>query len=178
MLCEQDAGKPTPGQAVRNQIGIIPVPGSSESLLLQSADSSPVANMAEQDVWKISELRRGITWLCPETSGQFLPQMLGYDQLGALNFKKGCYPGQEIVARTHYLGKVKRHPRLLCADAMICPNPLDKVEIISEDTSYTGIVTDCGHRPDGGTCLRVVTRMNPDLLAEKLDYQGNITALI
>jgi folate-binding protein YgfZ len=48
-------------------------------------------------------------WLRAATSSQFLPQMLGLVELGAITLKKGCYPGQEIVARTHYLGRSKRH---------------------------------------------------------------------
>ncbi len=47
-------------------------------------------------------------WLCPETSEQFIPQWLNLDILGGISFTKGCYTGQEIVARTHYLGDVKR----------------------------------------------------------------------
>ncbi len=51
-----------------------------------------------------------MTWLGAETSEKFIPQMLGYEQIGAVSFSKGCYPGQEIVARARYLGKVKRKP--------------------------------------------------------------------
>ncbi len=54
------------------------------------------------------DIEDGICWLAPETSEQFLPQMLAMEHLGALDYQKGCYPGQEIIARTHYLGRVKR----------------------------------------------------------------------
>jgi folate-binding protein YgfZ len=54
-------------------------------------------------------------WILPETSEQFIPQMLKLDQIGAVSFTKGCYTGQEIVTRTHYLGEVKRQLNLaLC----------------------------------------------------------------
>jgi folate-binding protein YgfZ len=43
------------------------------------------------------------------TREEFVPQMANFEQLGGVSFHKGCYPGQEIVARTQYLGKVKRH---------------------------------------------------------------------
>ena len=59
------------------------------------------------------ETQTGLAWLEPATSEQFLPQMLGLEPLGALSFRKGCYPGQEVVARTRYLGKLKRQPVLL-----------------------------------------------------------------
>jgi folate-binding protein YgfZ len=47
-------------------------------------------------------------WILPETSEQFIPQMLKLDEMGGVSFTKGCYTGQEIVTRTHYLGEVKR----------------------------------------------------------------------
>lgn len=54
-------------------------------------------------------IRRGIPWISAATFEAFVPQMANFDLLGAaISFKKGCYPGQEIVARTQYLGKVKR----------------------------------------------------------------------
>lgn len=63
--------------------------------------------------WKEQELRRNIAWLDPRTSERFIPQMLGFDRIGAVSFSKGCYPGQEIIARARYLGQVKRKPLLL-----------------------------------------------------------------
>ncbi|MDP8568407.1 CAF17-like 4Fe-4S cluster assembly/insertion protein YgfZ [Methylophilus aquaticus] len=60
------------------------------------------------DAWDALEIQAGIPQVYPQTKEQFVPQMLNLDALGGINFKKGCYTGQEIVARTHYLGKVKR----------------------------------------------------------------------
>ncbi|WP_028534191.1 YgfZ/GcvT domain-containing protein [Paludibacterium yongneupense] len=60
------------------------------------------------EVWGILDIDAGIPWVTSATVEQFVPQMANMDLLGAVSFKKGCYPGQEIVARTHYLGKVKR----------------------------------------------------------------------
>ena len=58
--------------------------------------------------WRLLEIRAGIPELAIPTSGQFVPQHLNLDQSGAVSFTKGCYPGQEIVARIHYLGKLKQ----------------------------------------------------------------------
>lgn len=157
--------------------GVFTVQDSDNSLMITRNSDSIETDPALQDAWKIAELKRGISWLCSETSGQFLPQMLGFDSIGAVNFKKGCYPGQEIVARIHYLGKLKRHPRLLCTTAMICPDPLDKVEIFSGGESYDAVIADCGHRKEGGSCLFVVTRMDPDLVLEKIEYKGGIAPM-
>jgi folate-binding protein YgfZ len=58
--------------------------------------------------WRYLDIISGIPWLTVATSEEFIPQMLNLDKLGGISFKKGCYTGQEIVARTHYLGKAKR----------------------------------------------------------------------
>ena len=58
--------------------------------------------------WNFEDIRAGLAWLDDATSAQHLPQALNLVSLGAIDFNKGCYPGQEIVARTHYLGTIKR----------------------------------------------------------------------
>jgi len=67
--------------------------------------------------WKRAEIHAGIPQITQLTQEQFVPQMVNFDIIGGVNFKKGCYPGQEIVARTHYLGKVKRRMLLASTDA-------------------------------------------------------------
>lgn len=73
------------------------------------------ANAAASVAWDYAEVAAGIPEIYPETSGQFVAQMLNLDQIGAVSFTKGCYPGQEIVARAHHLGRVKRRARLFRA---------------------------------------------------------------
>ncbi len=62
--------------------------------------------------WDWLEIQAGIPEISPETQEEFVPQMVNLDALDGINYKKGCYTGQEIVARTHYLGKVKRRTQL------------------------------------------------------------------
>lgn len=57
--------------------------------------------------WQALDLCAGIAWLTPARSEQFLPQALGLEERGGLSYHKGCYPGQEVIARVHYLGKAK-----------------------------------------------------------------------
>ena len=64
--------------------------------------------------WGWQDIQAGLPVVYPETIGSFIPQMVNLDLLGAINFKKGCYTGQEIVARLHYRGKLKR--RMYLAD--------------------------------------------------------------
>ena len=63
---------------------------------------------ADATAWTRLMVRAGEVWITPPTQEQFVPQMVNFDALGGINFKKGCYPGQEIVARAHYRGAVKR----------------------------------------------------------------------
>lgn len=58
--------------------------------------------------WRAMMIAAGEVWLTPATQDQFVPQMVNFDAIGGISFKKGCYPGQEVVARAHYRGAVKR----------------------------------------------------------------------
>ena len=58
--------------------------------------------------WEATFIRHGIPWITPATSGRFLPQELKLEHLDALSYTKGCYPGQEIIARLRFRGQVKR----------------------------------------------------------------------
>ncbi|RJF96332.1 folate-binding protein [Noviherbaspirillum saxi] len=64
-------------------------------------------------VWRLTDIHAGIPQITQPTQEQFVPQMINFELIGGVNFKKGCYPGQEIVARSQYLGKLKR--RMLLA---------------------------------------------------------------
>jgi len=161
-----------------NYLAMVPLPGHGESLAITSTTVTSAATGDVLDAWKLTELQRGISWLDAETTGQFLPQMLGFDTLGAVNYRKGCYPGQEIVARTHYLGKVKRHPRLLCTATSLRPKPLEKINIHGADETHQAVVADHARTQDGGSCLLVITRMEPELKADEVEYQGQLIQLV
>ncbi len=92
------------------------VQGLWESL---RANTRPVG----ADVWSLLDILAGIPLLVPETSGEFLPQMLNLEALGGLCFTKGCYPGQEVVARLHYRGQLKRRLYLAFVDGDQVPPP-------------------------------------------------------
>jgi folate-binding protein YgfZ len=67
-------------------------------------------------VWRLGEINAGIPQITQPTQEQFVPQMVNFELIGGVNFKKGCYPGQEIVARSQYLGKLKRRMMLASID--------------------------------------------------------------
>ena len=64
------------------------------------------------EAWRLSEIHAGVPQVVAATQEQFVPQMVNFELLGGVNFKKGCYPGQEIVAHSQYLGKLKRRTAL------------------------------------------------------------------
>jgi len=72
---------------------------------------------AAPNAWGLAEIRAGVPQITAPTQEQFVPQMINYELVGGVNFKKGCYPGQEIVARSQYLGKLKRRAMLASIDS-------------------------------------------------------------
>jgi folate-binding protein YgfZ len=61
-----------------------------------------------ESTWRVADVADGIPWIVPATADAFIPQALGLERLRAFSVSKGCYPGQEIVARTHFLGRSRR----------------------------------------------------------------------
>ena len=90
------------------------MPGKSGWLVV-GAPGAAGRNEAAATAWDYAEIEAGLPEVYAETSGQFVSQMLNLDHIGAVSFTKGCFPGQEIVARTHYLGRIKRRMRLFHA---------------------------------------------------------------
>lgn len=158
--------------AATKQIHAVGVPGSKRCFAL-AGPGAPMDNDAGlRGSWQYSELQRGICWLGELTSGQFLPQMLGFDKLGAVNFKKGCYPGQEIVARTHYLGKVKRHPRFLEISAGTPLEPMDKIHLQANGVSDEAVVVESLGDERLGHGVFVVSRLDPDAEVDRVELRS------
>jgi tRNA-modifying protein YgfZ len=104
-------------------VSVLRLPGRAGWLIageLATVDAPP--DSAAAAAWERAELEAGIPEIYPETSGIFVAQMLNLDRIAAVSFTKGCFPGQEIVARAHHLGRVKRRARLFrCAGAAPAP---------------------------------------------------------
>jgi folate-binding protein YgfZ len=118
-------------QVVRND-GLIALRVSPDRAeLWVSADQADVvkgklsALLAEGELnqWLLGQIRAGIGQVMPGTRELFIPQMLNLQAVGGVSFKKGCYTGQEIVARMQYLGKLKRRLYRLSLDASELPEP-------------------------------------------------------
>ncbi len=97
--------------------------------------------------WDWLEIQAGIPDITPATQEQFVPQMLNLDLLNAISFKKGCYTGQEIVARTHYLGSVKRRTYLASIESTHAPLAGDKV--MDDAKNEVGLIVRVAVNPSG-----------------------------
>lgn len=108
--------------------------------------------------WDWLDIQAGIPDVTPATVEAFVPQMLNLDLLEGINFKKGCYTGQEIVARTHYLGKVKRRTHLAHVEVPATPQAGDPV-YGTGSTEAVGMVVSAAPAPRGGFDLLVELRL-------------------
>ena len=90
-----------------------------------SVRSQLAAQLTQTDLnnWLLGQIRAGIGQVMPQTRELFIPQMLNLQAVGGVSFKKGCYTGQEIVARMQYLGKLKRRLYRLSLNAAQMPEP-------------------------------------------------------
>ncbi|MGC2457300.1 MAG: folate-binding protein [Gallionellaceae bacterium] len=122
------------------------------------------ARPAGSDCWDWFNIRDGIPVILPATQEQFVPQMANLELIGGVNFKKGCYPGQEIVARMQYLGKLKRRMYLahLEAGAHIAGHAQAGDELFSAEMAgqASGMVVNAAPAPGGGRDLLAVVQIS------------------
>jgi folate-binding protein YgfZ len=99
--------------------------------------------------WQLAAIHAGVPQVSQSTQEQFVPQMINFELLGGVNFKKGCYPGQEIVARSQYLGKLKRRMALATlADAAARPG--DEVFSTDDPDQPSGMIVNAAPNGSGG----------------------------
>ena len=140
---------------------VIRLPGSTPRFqlygpapMLQALDSAPEN---KEEPWRLLDILTGIPAVYPETVDAFVPQMLNLDVVGGISFQKGCYTGQEIVARTHYLGKLKRRMYLARVDSLTAPQPGDPLFSPQTDAGQSaGQLADAARHPDGGYAVLAV----------------------
>jgi folate-binding protein YgfZ len=88
---------------------LYPAVGQPRALWIAHKDvAAPNGPTISADLWQVGEVMSGIAWVELATFEAFVPQMLNYESVDGVNFKKGCYPGQEIVARSQFRGTLKR----------------------------------------------------------------------
>ena len=85
----------------------------------------------ERAQWSLYDIEAGLPWVLETTTEKFLPQMLNLDLSSGLSYQKGCYPGQEIIARTYYRGQVKKRLYLGTTTSDTTPGPGDRIVLES-----------------------------------------------
>ena len=118
-----------------------------------------VATRAGAPVWDRFGIREGILTVLPDTQDAFVPQMANFELIGGVSFKKGCYPGQEIVARTQYRGILKRRMGLVHGDAAAMPRPGAPVFSHEFGDQAAGMVANVAPAPSGGFDALVVAQI-------------------
>lgn len=120
-------------------------------LRIASSDGEPL-RAVEGQRWRWFDVHAGLPRITAATQDRFVPQMLNLEALGAVDFKKGCFPGQEVVARSQYLGKLKRRMALATSEGFAPPGT-DVWEVDGREAS--GMVVDAEAGPDGRISLLV-----------------------
>ena len=130
------------------------------------------ARPAGTPAWRWLDIQEGIPLITQATRECFVPQMANFDQICGVSFQKGCYPGQEVIARTRYLGKIKRHLYRLHAE-----NALAAGTAIYSPENHFGRVVTAAPSPDGGfDALAVIQESIADNIGLFFDADGK-TAL-
>lgn len=167
---EGDVPTSIDGAALCNDISVVRVPGTDARFELigtvdrlrslwqrLAAEAAPI----DAQAWDRFEIEAGIPCVYPETAEVFIPQMLNLDLLGGISFKKGCYTGQEVVARAHYLGKLKRRMFRLHCHAPTSPTPgtsLFNAALRSDESA--GTVVRAATPVDGGSAMLAVLQLD------------------
>lgn len=115
------------------------------------------------DCWNWLNIESGIPVILPDTQEMFLPQMVNLDAIGGVSFKKGCYPGQEIVARTQYIGKLKRRMFLAHIDTIQTVKAGDALYSSDMDGQPSGNIVNATPSPQSGfDVLAVIQQSSAD----------------
>ena len=134
-----------PAQVVR----LYPADGQPRALWLAPAGQQrPEGAALPADLWLWSEVRSGIATVTAPIVEAFVPQMLNYESVGGVNFKKGCYPGQEVVARSQFRGTLKRRAFIAHSAGELAAG--QEVFHGSDAQQPCGTVAQAAHAPTGG----------------------------
>ncbi|MDF1485698.1 folate-binding protein [Ramlibacter sp. H39-3-26] len=130
-------------------VHLYPADGQPRALWLAPADTPPPAGESlSEALWQWGAVRSGVALLSAPVVDAFVPQMLNYESVGGVNFKKGCYPGQEVVARSQYRGTLKRRTYLAHADAPLAAGA--EVFHSGDASQPCGTVVQAAAAPAGG----------------------------
>jgi tRNA-modifying protein YgfZ len=172
--------------AASSDLAAIALPGDRVQLVM-AVERGPelwdrlsrVCAPAGQGAWARQAIVAGVPQVTPATADQFVPQMLNLDLIGALSFEKGCYPGQEIVARSQHLGQVKRRLHRFAVDGSSVGGSAADASVAPGTAVYLGeqpVGTVINAAPAGrGTELLAVVQT--DALSTSMTMRGTLSIL-
>lgn len=143
------AGKPHPRWLVL---------GEPQALAGLWQSLKPTVTPVGQEAWRLLDILAGIPLLVTATAGEFIPQMLNLEALGGICYTKGCYPGQEVIARLHYRGQLKRQLYKAYLESEQLPLPGARLHREGAAESVGEVVSAARH-PDGQTALLAVIKI-------------------
>ena len=136
----------------QNIISLPPAAGVARALWCAPVGAltpvSPAGPALDLAVWRWLAVQSGLAMVTQPIFEAFVPQMLNYESIGGVNFRKGCYPGQEVVARSQFRGTLKRRAYLMHTDS--APAIGQEVFHASDSTQPCGLVAACAADPSGG----------------------------
>jgi hypothetical protein len=145
-------------RAVRTEAGDLWIRASANRLLGVVAAERAAAVLSaltkcarpvDPQCWHWLEINEGVPWIEARTQDQLVPQMANLEVLGAVSFSKGCYTGQEVVARAQHLGKIKRRMFLASVDPAGAPQPGDAIFGSDLGDQAAGVVVSAAPSPRG-----------------------------
>lgn len=133
----------------RNVINLYPADGVPRQLWVAPADTpAPTGSALALEVWLWGEVRSAVATISAPVVEAFVPQMLNFESIGGVNFKKGCYPGQEVVTRSQFRGTLKRRAFVVHSNAPMAAG--DEVFGASGDDQPVATVVQAAPAPSGG----------------------------
>jgi len=151
-LNDTDLPRPDRGQAAcRDNLIVLNVTGhtadtNARYLLISRLAIAEMAGTRDpaddEGVWRHLDIQAMLPSVQPQTTEMFIPQMLDLEALGGLSFQKGCYPGQEIIARLHYRGELKRQMYLATVSTDQLPEPGEPLFLADNTSATVGNVVD------------------------------------
>jgi len=130
--------------------------GKAQAVLAALASE---AEKTSPEYWDWLDIRAGVPVVLPATQEAFVPQMLNLDLIGGVSLTKGCYPGQEIVARMHYRGTLKQRMYLANIAGSDSPQPGDKLYSPDFGEQACGTIVNAARSPEGGSDVLAVIQI-------------------
>jgi folate-binding protein YgfZ len=157
-------------------LNLYPADGTPRQLWVAPVElAAPQGQALALDRWLWSEVRSGVATVSQPVFEAFVPQMLNYESVGGVNFKKGCYPGQEVVARSQFRGTLKRRAFVVHSPALLQAG--QEVFAPADDTQPVGTVVQAASAPNGGSDA-IVSLQLAALEAGPLQVAGSVLQIL